>query len=173
MAREFGLKLYNGGDILKMIAKEKGYSITGMDWWDTDDAKKFMAERKANLFFDKKVDEALLKIMDKENAVITSYTLPWLVNRPFLFKIWLKGSENNRAQRMADRDGIRLDAAQRIIKVRDSENKVIYRNLYGFDFGSDLTVFDFFLNTDLINLKSLIEISISTIKHILTDSKTH
>ena len=173
MAREFGLKLYNGGDILKMIAKEKGYSITGMDWWDTDDAKKFMAERKANLFFDKKVDEALLKIMDKENAVITSYTLPWLVNRPFLFKIWLKGSENNRAQRMADRDGIRLDAAQRIIKVRDSENKVIYRNLYGFNFGSDLTVFDFFLNTDLINLKSLIEISISTIKHILSDSKTH
>src|SRR5437867_636346 len=53
LAREFGLKLYNGGDILKMIAKEKGYSITGMDWWDTDDAKKFMAERKANLFFDK------------------------------------------------------------------------------------------------------------------------
>jgi CMP/dCMP kinase len=49
LAKEFRLEIYNGGDILKMLAGEKGYSISGKDWWDTEDAKRFMIERKAIL----------------------------------------------------------------------------------------------------------------------------
>lgn len=78
IAREFGFKIYNGGDILKMLAGDKGYSISGKDWWDTEQAKKFMAERKLNSYFDKEVDQKLVEIVKIGRAVITSYTLPWL-----------------------------------------------------------------------------------------------
>jgi cytidylate kinase len=165
IAKEFNFKLYNGGDILKMLARDRGFSVSGNEWWDTEEAKKFMAERKTNPYFDKEVDGKLAQIVRKERAVITSYTLPWLVEGPI--KFWLKGSQLNRAKRMANRDKLTVAQAQEIIKMRDEENKIIYHKLYGFNFGEDLTVFDFLINTDLINLDSIVKISIEIIKNVL------
>jgi cytidylate kinase len=162
LAEEFNIVMYNGGDILKMLAEEdKGYSVKRDDWWDTIEAKKFMKERKSDPSFDKKVDNKLIQIVKKGGAVITSYTLPWLVvDEPvIIIKFWLKGSPENRAKRMANRDSISFAEAKRITKLRDKENKTIYYGLYGFRFGEDLTVFDYVLNTDRLSLDSLVEIS--------------
>jgi cytidylate kinase len=159
LAQEFGLAMYNGGDILKVLAAEKGYSTERDNWWDTPEAKKFMAERKSDPSFDKKVDKKLAEIVRKGGAVITSYTLPWLVKEEYVIKLWLRGSPENRAKRMANRDDISFAEAKRIIALRDEENKKIYHKLYGFRFGEDLTVFDYVLNTDRLPLDSLIEIS--------------
>jgi cytidylate kinase len=95
----------------------------------------------------------------KGGTVITSYTLPWLVKEESVIKLWLRGSTENRARRMANRDGISLAEAKKIITLRDDENKKIYRSLYGLRFGEDLTVFDYMLNTDKLPLDPLIEIS--------------
>ena len=162
LAEEFDIVMYNGGDILKMLAEEdKGYSVKRDDWWDTIEAKKFMEERKSDPSFDKKVDDKLIQIVKKGGAVITSYTLPWLVvdESIITIKFWLRGSPENRAKRMANRDSISFAEAKRIIKLRDKENKRIYYRLYGFRFGEDLTVFDYVLNTDRLSLDSLVEIS--------------
>lgn len=162
LAEEFDITMHNGGDILKMLAEEdKGYSVKREDWWDTTEAKKFMEERKSDPSFDKKVDKKLIEIVKKGGAVITSYTLPWLVleESVIVIKFWLRGSPENRAKRMANRDGISFAEAKRITKLRDEENKKIYYRLYGFRFGEDLTVFDYVLNTDRLSLDSLVEIS--------------
>ena len=162
LAEEFDIVMYNGGDILKMLAEEdKGYSVKRDDWWDTIEAKKFMEERKSDPSFDKKVDDKLIQIVRKGGTVITSYTLPWLVvdESVIIIKFWLRGSSENRAKRMANRDGISFAEAKRITKLRDEENKRIYYRLYGFRFGEDLTVFDYVLNTDSLSLDSLVEIS--------------
>lgn len=161
LAKEFGLTLYNGGDILKMLAREKGYSTdtSRSDWWDTPEAKKFMAERKRDPSFDKRVDKKLGHILKTESAVITSYTLPWLVDDERIIKFWLKGSEVNRARRMANRDSIKVSEAQRIVRMRDQQNIRIYKKLYGFTFGQDLSVFDYALNTDRLSLGALIEVA--------------
>jgi cytidylate kinase len=165
LAKEFRLEIYNGGDILKMLAGEHGYSISGKDWWDTEDAKKFMIERKSNPCFDKEVDQRLVEIVKKGNVVITSYTLPWLVKDAI--KIWLKGSQSNRAKRMAYRDNISFEDAKNIINLRDEDNIKIYHKTYGLNFGEDLTVFDFALNTDLMSLEALIIISKDIVKNLM------
>ena len=162
LAEEFDSVMYNGGDILKMLAEDKGYSVKRDDWWDTTEAKKFMEERKSDPSFDKKVDKKLIEIVKKGGAVITSYTLPWLVLEEsvvIIIKFWLRGSPENRAKRMANRDDISFADAKSIIKLRDEENKRIYYRLYGFRFGEDLAVFDYVLNTDKLSLESLVEIS--------------
>ena len=162
LAEEFDIVMYNGGDILKMLAEEdKGYSVKRDDWWDTTEAKEFMEKRKTDPSFDKKVDDKLIQIVKRGGTVITSYTLPWLVvdKSVIVIKFWLRGSSENRAKRMASRDGISLMEAKRITKLRDEENKRIYYGLYGFRFGEDLTVFDYVLNTDTLSLNSLVEIS--------------
>jgi CMP/dCMP kinase len=170
IAKEFNFKSYNGGDILKMLARDKGYSVSKNDWWDTEEAKRFMAQRKTDPNFDRQVDKKLVEIVKTEKAVITSYTLPWLVEGPV--KFWLKGSQLNRAKRMANRDNLPLEEAQKIVKIRDEENKAIYRRLYQFDFGQDLTVFDFSINTDLMCLDSLVKVSIGILKNIIANTQT-
>src|SRR5919197_495855 len=119
LAEEFGLVMYNGGDILKMLAEKKGYYTERDDWWDTTEAKKFMEERNSDPSFDKKVDKKLVEIVMKGGAVITSYTLPWLVREDLVIvKFWLRGSSENRAKRMANRDDISFPEAKRIVKMR-------------------------------------------------------
>jgi CMP/dCMP kinase len=157
LAKAFGYSVYNGGDILKNIAKEKGYKVTGKDWWDTAEAIRFMQERKKDISFDIKVDKMLVKIANKGEVVITSYTLPWLTQRPMTF--WLNASAENRSKRMAKRDNISIAKSLRIIRNRDAENRRIYKKIYGPRFGDNLLVFDVVLNTDLFALDSLIYIS--------------
>lgn len=164
LAKELGYRQYNGGDVLKLLASEKGYSVSGNDWWDTDEAKNFMEERESNSYFDIEVDRRLVEIVRHGAVIVTSYTLPWLV--PESIKIWLKGSRSNRIRRMAKRDNLNVKQAKEIILQRDENNVRIYHNLYGYEFGKDLTVFDFVLDTDLLDLNSLISISKYIVKNL-------
>jgi CMP/dCMP kinase len=162
LAKEFGFKLYNGGDILKETARQQGYAISGNDWWDSIKATDFMKERKKNPVFDRQVDEKLINITKKGNVIITSHTLPWLASEPITF--WLSASEQKRSERMSKRDKISKAEALRIVKMRDRENKKIYKKIYGSEFGESLEVFDFMINTELLTLDSLVYVCKEIIK---------
>ena len=165
LAKEFGLTYLGGGDILKELAQEQGYESGGDDWWDTEEGMKFLAQRKDNQEFDKKVDEKLKKIFLKGNVVITSYTLPWLVEDGI--KIWLEGSKANSAKRMKTRDNLSSEEALSIVTKRYEENKKLYKKLYNFDFGQDLSVFDKIIETDGIDAKQVLEIAKSTVRELI------
>ena len=165
LAEEFNLTHLSGGDILKEMADEEGFSSHGDDWWDTQDGMNFLEKRKINTDFDKKVDEKLQELFHQGNVVITSYTLPWLVNDGI--KLWLSGSFVNSARRMKTRDNVtELDALE-VVKKRFDENKEIYKSLYNFEFGQDLSVFDKIINTDDLNAEQVLEIAKSTVRDLL------
>ena len=167
IAKDFDLKLWNGGDILKMMAYERGYSSSlNHDWWDTEEAIAFMKQRNSDPNFDREVDNRLIGLVNGGNVVITSYTLPWISDATVNF--WLRGSVDNRAKRLAMRDKISIPEAKRIVQRRDNENKLIYKRIYDFSFGENLDVFDFALNTDLLSLDCLIDLSKRIIKNILS-----
>lgn len=166
LARDFNLKLWNGGDILKMMAHDGGYSSSlNHDWWDTEEAAKFMNERSKNPNFDREVDNRLIELLNEGNVVITSYTLPWIADATINF--WLQGSVENRSKRMSMRDNIDIDSARKIVQRRDFENKQIYKKLYQFEFGEKLDVFDFAMNTDILTLESLILLSKNIVENVL------
>jgi cytidylate kinase len=165
LAEEFGLTYLGGGDILKNLAKEQGFQTGGDDWWDTSDGMKFLNQRSENPEFDKKVDEKLKDLFLKGGVVITSYTLPWLVKDGI--KIWLDGSLKNSALRMKKRDNMDEKKALEIVKTRYEKNKKLYKKLYNFDFGEDLSVFDKIINTDELDAKKVLEIAKSTVKELL------
>ena len=167
IAKDFDLKLWNGGDILKMMAYERGYSSSlNHDWWDTEEAIDFMKERNNDPNFDREVDNRLIGLVNGGNVVVTSYTLPWISDATVNF--WLQGSVDNRAKRLAMRDKISISEAKRIVLRRDNENKLIYKRIYGFSFGENLDVFDFALNTDLLSLECLVDLSKRIIKNVLS-----
>ncbi|MER5176751.1 MAG: AAA family ATPase [Candidatus Nitrosocosmicus sp.] len=167
ISKNFNLKLWNGGDILKMMAFERGYSSSlNHDWWDTEEAQNFMNTRNSDPNFDKEVDKKLISLVNNGNVVITSYTLPWISDATINF--WLQGSVDNRAKRMAMRDNVNIIDAKKIVLRRDNENRLIYKKIYNFDFGEKLDVFDFALNTDLLSLDCLVDLSKKIVENVLS-----
>jgi cytidylate kinase len=165
LAKEFGLKSLSGGDVLKEMAKEQGFKTEGDDWWDTDEGMKFLDQRKDNYEFDKKVDEKLKEIFLKGGVVITSYTLPWLVKGGI--KIWLGGSRENSAKRMQTRDKMSHNDALEIVTKRYKENKLLYKKLYGFDFGDDMSVFDIIIDTDGLDASTVLKTAIQKVRELI------
>lgn len=149
LERWLGLKYISGGDILKLMAKERGYKVGGEDWWDSKEGRRFLRERAQNPKYDLEVDEKLKKLVEEGDYVITSYSLPWLSKHGL--KIWLKASRKARAERMMKRDGISMEEAKKIVKIRDEENKALYKKLYGYDFEKDLSVFHLVIDTEKVS----------------------
>jgi len=162
LTKEFGLVYLSGGDILKELAEEEGFDTKRDDWWDTQEGMNFLSKRKENSEFDRKVDDKLKKLFSEGDVVITSYTLPWLVDGGI--KIWLDGSKENSAQRMTTRDNLSETNALEIVQKRYNENKIIYKTLYGFEFGENLSVFDKIIETDGLNAEQVLEIAKSTVR---------
>ena len=162
LAKEFGLVHLSGGDILKELAEEEGFDTKRDDWWDTQEGMNFLSKRQENSEFDRKVDDKLKKLFSKGDVVITSYTLPWLVDGGV--KIWLSGSKKNSVQRMTIRDNLSETDALGIVEKRYNENKIIYKTLYGFEFGEDLSVFNKIIETDDLDAKQVLELAKSTVR---------
>ena len=165
LANEFNLTHLSGGDILKEFASEQGFSSIGDDWWDTEEGMKFLDQRKSNSEFDKKVDEKLKTLFQSGGVVITSYTLPWIVDGGI--KIWLAGDVENSAKRMHNRDNLSEIDALNIVKKRFNENKIIYKSLYNFEFGEDLSVFDKIIETDGLNAQQVLDEAKSVVRDLI------
>jgi cytidylate kinase len=73
-----------------------------------------------------------------------------------------------RAQRMATRDNIDIAEAKKIVLRRDNANRLLYKKIYNFNFGENLEVFDFAINTNLLSLEHLIDLTVKIIKNVLS-----
>ncbi len=146
LANRLGVNAIGGGEILREMAKERGYDPTGDDWWDTDQGMKFLKEREADSEFDKEADNRLRMKIRKGNIIITSYTAPWITKEGF--KVWLSASTGTRTERMAKRDRLTIEKTKGIVKVRDIENIKLYKELYGINLDNDTKPFDLIIDTN-------------------------
>jgi cytidylate kinase len=150
IAEKYGLRYLSGGDALKALAIEEGYKPAETGWWETDEGIRFLQRRMKDADFDKKVDRNLIDRAKRQgNVVLDSWTMPWLLDEGF--KVWLEASQDMRARRLAERDGIDFRTALEVMKEKDEKTRSIYRKLYGFDLGNDLSPFDLILDTDLLD----------------------
>ncbi len=163
VARALGIPMVGGGDVLKEMAVEEGYTPGGEDWWDRGEGMKFLQQRKKSPGFDKEVDSRLIEKAKKGDVVITSYPVPWLTSNGV--KIWLSGSAKSRAARMSRRDSIPLSNCREILSVRDLENYKLYKKIYGIEFGRDLGPFDLVVETDSIDEDRVAQIVIQYAKN--------
>lgn len=146
IAQKYGLRYFSGGNALKAMAQEEGYISDVRGWWETTDGLNFLQQRSSDPVFDKKIDKKLLKIAAEGDVVLDSWTMPWLLNKGF--KIWLEASPKIRAKRVVTRDSISAEEALKALTEKDERTRQIYKNLYGFDLGHDLSPFDLVLATD-------------------------
>ncbi len=146
LADKYGLDYFSGGNALKNLAQEEGYNSDLRGWWESPQGLKFLQQRIGDPAFDKKIDEKLLELAERGNVVLDSWTMPWLLDGGF--KIWLEASPPVRAKRIVKRDGISVQQAVKVMREKDEKTRSIYKNLYGFDLGHDLSPFNLILATD-------------------------
>ncbi len=172
IATRFHFKHVAGGDMLKEMAIERGYSPSGSDWWDSAQGMKFLSERKSNSDFDREVDRRLIEYLKLGGVVITSYTVPWICTMGL--KIWFSATQKNRAKRLAGRDGVSFAKALKIVKSRDSQNRKLYSKIYGIRFGTDLSVFNYIIKTDKLTAKEVAAAACELVRlHISQLGRTH
>jgi cytidylate kinase len=162
IAASMRIPMVGGGDVLKEMAVEEGYTPGGEDWWDTEEGMRFLGERKRRSGFDKEVDARLRKKAAAGNVVITSYPVPWLTSEGI--KVWLSGDVKRRATRMARRDHLPVSKCRAVLAVRDRENYSLYRKLYGIKFGKDLKPFNLIVDTNTIDESKVAEIVVRYIR---------
>ena len=146
LADKYGLGYFSGGNALKILAQEEGYDSDVRGWWETAEGLNFLKQRMADPVFDKKIDEKLLELAAEGNIVLDSWTMPWLLKEGF--KVWLEASPHVRAKRVVTRDSISDEEALKALTEKDERTRQIYKSLYGFDLGHDLTPFNLVLATD-------------------------
>ncbi|MCS7115428.1 MAG: cytidylate kinase family protein [Candidatus Bathyarchaeota archaeon] len=156
LAEKYGFKYYSGGDALKALALERGYKPLEKGWWESREGLTFLENREKNTEFDEAVDQKLLEMAEKGNVVLDSWTMPWLLKRGF--KIWLEASPRKRAERVARRDGISVQKALKILKIKEEKTKAIYKKLYGFSLGEDLSPFHLILDTDNLTAEEVFQV---------------
>ena len=169
ISKLLGFKITGGGDILREMAEERGYKVGGKEWWDTPEGVKFAKERENNPDFDKEADKKLKEKIAKGNIVVTSYTAPWITENGF--KVWLDANIANRTARMSKRDGTEMIEMRQVIKVRDADNRKIYKNIYNIDFGVDKTPFDMIVDTDKMTPEEVADIIIKKYKEKHNEAK--
>ena len=162
VADSLGVSMLGGGDVLKEMAVEEGYTPGGEDWWDRGEGMKFLRQRKRSSDFDREVDARLMQKAKRGNLVITSYPLPWLTEDGF--RVWLSGNVKSRAARMGKRDRLPVSKCLAVLSIRDTENYKLYKEIYGIEFGRDLKPFDLVVDTDSVNESRVAEIILRYVK---------
>jgi cytidylate kinase len=165
LAQQYDLQYYSGGDALKALALERGYKPRDRGWWENGEGLRFLEERAFDRAFDEQIDRKLLEFAAKGNVVLDSWTMPWLLKEGF--KIWLEASVENRAVRLAKRDGITYEKALAALKEKEEKTKLIYRRLYDFNLGEDFAPFHFILDTNQLRSSEVFEIVHRVIDYVI------
>jgi len=165
LAEKYNLKCYSGGDALKELAKAEGYDVSRQGWWESLEGLNFLKERVIDPKFDKAVDAKFLEYAQQGNVLLDSWTMPWLLKEGF--KIWLMGSIEKRATRVAERDKITVNEAFKVLEEKEAMTKAIYKKLYGFVLGEDFAPFDLVLDTDNLNAEEVFEVLCRVINNVV------
>jgi len=155
LAEKYGFRYVSGGDALKALAVDEGYDVGGRGWWESDEGMRFFEQRMDDLEFDRRADERLLEWARQGDVVLDSWTMPWLFDDGF--KVWLEASEDVRARRLAGRDDVSFEDAQKVLRKKDERTKMIYERLYGFSLGEDFSPFDAIFDVSLLGADEVLE----------------
>ncbi|HTY74648.1 MAG TPA: cytidylate kinase family protein [Candidatus Nanoarchaeia archaeon] len=169
IAEKYGLKYYSGGDALRALAAERGYDSFCNGWWESSGGLEFLEQRKNDPSFDKAVDDKLLEYASQGNVLLDSWTMPWLVKGGF--KIWLSASVEKQAERISGRDNMTVDESLKALQEKEARTKAIYKRLYGFSLGEDLSPFDLILDTDNLTAAEVFNVLVMVIDNVVLGTR--
>lgn len=138
LARIYGLRYVSIGMLFRKIAQERGVSLLELHK---------IAEQDHSI--DVTIDNMCIEEARKGNVVLDGHLTGWILKDLADVKIYVKASLNERARRLAEREGKSFEEALSEIKMREELNRRRYLTIYNIDI-NDLSIFNLIIdNTDL------------------------
>ena len=125
----------------KDMARERGMTLMEFQKLASNDGGRIDRE------FDKRVAEEVQRLNDEfGGCVVSTWIAAWMI-KDADFRVFLKASEEVRAQRVMKRDNLSFDDALAFIREKDRNNIERYKRYYGIDI-TDLSLFDLVIDTE-------------------------
>ena len=105
---------------------------------------------------DRELDARIVEEAKEGDCVIMTWLGPWMVKNCDL-RVWLNTSEEERARRVAKRDGMSEEEALAHIRERDANNRERYMRYYKINI-DDRRMFDLEINTDRFTAEQAAEL---------------
>ena len=144
----FGWMSINGGEIFRLEAKKRGLSLADFGKLCSSDES-----------IDLELDEILRNFLaDGKTNIIESRLAGWWAFKMKLMcdRIWLSVSEQERAKRVASREGITVNEAIEANASRLSVDNERYQNMYGF-VPDDPTPYTHIIDATKLNAQQVLE----------------
>lgn len=142
LAERFSLRYVSAGSLFRGLAKELGISLEEFHRLAEQDPR-----------YDLMVDNRSIEEAKKGNVVLDGHLTAWITKDYSDIKIYLTAPLKERARRIAEREGKRLEDAMRELQVREESNRRRYLEIYGIDI-TDLSIFDIVINTSKLPIEA-------------------
>lgn len=139
LAETFGLRYVSSGTIFRQLAKERGVGLEEMSRLTEEDSE-----------IDRKIDERAKEESRKPGLVIDATLAGWMAEGPDI-RIFLLTSFEERIRRIANREDISFEEAEKETVAREESEKERFRTYYDVDL-EDLSIYDVVLNTELFEI---------------------
>lgn len=137
LAEDLELRHVSAGDLFREVAKEKKMTL--------DEMNKITDK---NPEIDNRIDQRIKEEATKGNILIDGQLAAWMAGDKTVLKILLIAPKEVRLKRIANRDGISLEEAEKRTFYREQIEKERYKRYYGIDV-SDPSIYDLIIDTNL------------------------
>ena len=152
ISQKLGLKYYSTGQAFRDLAKDMNFTL--------EEFTDFVEE---NPDIDKKLDDKIIKIAQKDNVIIDSQLSGHLLQNIVDFKILLKCPLETRVKRMADRDQTSYEEKLKETMVREKSEQERFKILYDIDLEDNKT-YDLIIETENLSIEEVLNKILSVIK---------
>lgn len=115
--------------------------------------------------WDRLVDSRQVEQAKETNSVLASRLAIWMLKDAHL-KVYLRASEEIRAQRIQKREGKTIEEQMDITNARDKRDRARYQSLYGIDY-NNYDFADLVINADVFSAEQIADIIIAAVKPFL------
>lgn len=137
----------------RQMAQEKG-----IEFWDFC----AMAEKDDNI--DRELDRRMVEMaLQTENSILGSRLAIWNMKEADL-KVYLTASDEERARRIAEREGGTLEERLSQTQGRDAKDSARYKRIYGID-NNDTSVADLVIDTENKTPEEIVNIIIESVQN--------
>jgi cytidylate kinase len=159
LAEELNLRYFSTGQAFRDRAKELGINLEEMNRKASTDSD-----------FDKYLDSKTKEESRHGNVVIDANLSAWMAENPDL-KIYLTASFKERVRRIASRESMSFEEAEKETRIREELERDRYIQYYGVDI-TDLTKYDIIINTSSFNIDTAANILKNVVLTYLSSRRT-
>lgn len=160
LAEALGLRYVYAGELFRNLARERGMSLEGFSHIAATDPT-----------IDATIDERTKAEAKKGGVVIDAQLAAWMVNDLANAKVLIMASNDVRFRRIAERDRISVEEAEKETLAREEIQRQRYRKYYGIDI-ADWSIYDLTIDTGRYPIEEAKQIVIQKVQKFLSEKRS-